>query len=329
MIFCNLSMPDGLRLKKGMIPSLGFFGWVITMTGCSHQARNHTHSAEEAQYHIQPRADSVSSGYYYNVRSESHSEYTVNDKKLESGSTTEMGMRLDLAKDSGDGMVAHITYDRLHVVMDNRGEHMDVTARQGDSSTDPVERMLGNVLGSVLTVHLDNHGTIRQISGDKELTAKVYGALGAAEPSVKLVVDNQMGKLFGPDFAKNTLQQIFKLVPDSITYAGDSWSVDQAQEGMKMQISHIYTLAGVDGGIASVDGRSKIESDEDNSVTFMGQQMPANLGGNGEDHFKIDVHSGMLLQGHSTLTLKGQLTVFGRDVPFDFHSEKSIEGKRQ
>ena len=72
-------------------------------------------------------------------------------------------------------MVAHITHDRLHVVMDNWGEHTDVTTHQGDSSSDPVGRMLGNVLGSVLTVRLDNHGTIQRVDGDKELTARVCG----------------------------------------------------------------------------------------------------------------------------------------------------------
>lgn len=316
-------MMDCLRFGNGIISAL----FIFLVTGCSHQAGNHAHGAGEVQYHIQPRVDSGASAYYYTVRSETHAEYTVNDKKMESGSVTEMGMRLALAKDSGDGVLAHITYDRLHVVMDNRGEHMDVTARQGDSSTEPVERMLGNVLGSVLTVHLDSRGIVRRVDGDAEIKTKVYGALGGAEPSVKLVVDNQLGKLFGPEFAKNTLQQLFKLVPDSISYVGDSWNVDQMQEGMKMQLSHIYTFAGVDDGIASVEGRAKIESDEDNSVTFMDQQMPASLSGKGEDHYKVDMHSGMLLQGHSTLTLKGQLTVFGKDVPLEFHSEKSIEGK--
>jgi hypothetical protein len=313
-------------MNMKVLEFLGAILFSIILFSCGH--KNHAHSVDEPQYHIQPRADSAASDYYYTVRSESHSEYTVNDKKLVSGSTTEMGMHMTLAKDSGDGMLVHITYDKLHVIMDNRGEHMDVTARQGDSSADPVERMLGNVLGSVLTVQLDSLGTVRKISGDKDISAKIFGALGGADPTVKVVVENQLGKLFGPDFAKNTLQQIFKLVPDSITHVGDSWSMDQVPEGVKMHISHTYTLASVDGGIASVDGTSKIESNGDNSITFMDQQFPATITGKEESHYKVDVHSGILLQGHSVFSMKGQLSVMGKDVPIIFKSEKSIEGKK-
>lgn len=318
-----------MKEAGGIAISMIMGALTAALMACSHHAGNHTHSASEPQYHIRPRADSVSSNYYYTVRSESHSEYTVNDKKLELGSTTELGMRFDLAKDSGGGILVHITYDKLHIVMDNRGEHKDVTARQGDNSADPVERMLGNVLGSVLTVQLDKKGVVRQVSGDKEISANVFGALSGADPSVKLVVETQLGKLFGADFAKNTLQQIFKMVPDSITHVGDSWSMDHVPEGVKMQITHTYTLSAVDGSVASVDGSSKIESDGDNSITFMDQQLPATITGEEESHYKIDVHSGMLTQGHSELSMKGQLSVMGKNVPIVFHSEKSIEGKKE
>jgi hypothetical protein len=60
----------------------------------------------------------------------------------------------------------------------------------------------------------------------------------------------------------------------------------------------------------------------------MDQQFPATITGEEESHYKVDVHSGILLQGHSVFSIKGQLSVMGKDVPIVFKSEKSIEGKK-
>jgi hypothetical protein len=60
----------------------------------------------------------------------------------------------------------------------------------------------------------------------------------------------------------------------------------------------------------------------------MGPDFSAEISGGQESRFKVDVNSGKVLEGHSDLTLKGTIEVFGKEVPIKFKSEKTIEGKR-
>ena len=298
------------------------------VVACKNKPIRHEHAASEPQYHIVPKVDS-STLYYYTVHSVSRSEYKVDEKKLESGSTMDLGMRFGMAKDSGDGMVALITYDKLHIQMDNQGEHTDVTARKGGSAANPVEGMLGRILGSVLTVKLDKRGILRQVYGGKEISDKILAALGGSDLAVKKLVEGQLDKLLGPEFAKNTLQQIFKLVPDSVVYPGDSWSITQHPEGMKMDFTQIFTLADVTDNMASVDGDASINSADDNHIVFMGQEFPAEIEGKEESHYKVALQTGMLMSGHSILSMKGKLEVMGKEVPIKIEAEKKVEGRRE
>lgn len=300
--------------------------FLFSCSGLSSQ--RHSHAASEPKYQIVPRmADSVAQ-YYYAISSSVKSRYQVNDKKMESTGTSDLGLVFRMAKDSGDGIVVSITYDKLHVIMDNGSEHKDITARKGDSTADPVERMLGNILGSVLTLTLDKGGNIRKVSGTKELAQKILGAMGGADPAVRTTVEGQLGRLAGEAFVRSTLQQVFKLVPDSVQYVGDTWTHTQESDGLKLSIATTYTLKDVDGHVASIVGSSDIRDEGDEPVLFMDQSFPATISGEQESHFRVDLPSGLALEGQAKLSLKGTLQVLGKEVPIQIESQKKIEGKR-
>jgi len=266
--------------------------------------------------------------YYYDVSSSVRSRYEVKDKKIESTGTSDLGLVFHLAKDTAGGMSVRIVYDRLHVIMDNDGDHKDITAHKGDTLSDPVEHMLGNILGSALVVSLDKTGNIRQVSGTKELKSKIVGAMGGADPAVRTAVETQLDRLVGEAFVQSTLQQVFKLVPDSVHYVGDSWTYNQESDGIKLTIGTTYTLKDVDGQTANISGSSEIRDDDGAPVLFMGQSFPASFSGEQKSQFQVDLSSGLVTKGQAKMNLKGTIVVLGTAVPIQIESEKKVNGKR-
>jgi hypothetical protein len=266
--------------------------------------------------------------YYYDISSSVTSHFKVNDREVESAGTSDLGLIFRMANDSGGNIAVTITYDQLHVVMDNRREHQDLTARRGDSAADPMERMLGNILGSQLHITLDKKGNIRQISGTRELSQSILGKMNGVDPAVRAAVETQMGRLAGDAFVRGTLQQVFKLVPDSVQYAGDIWTQTQESDGLKLTMVTTYTLKEVNNQTASVVGSSEIKDDGDQPVLFMGQSFPATISGDQESRFRIDRQSGLVLEGQAKLSLKGTIEVLGKEVPVRIESQKKIAGRR-
>jgi hypothetical protein len=221
-----------------------------------------------------------------------------------------------------------ITYDKLHVTMDNDGEHQDITAGKGDTVSDPIGRMLGNILGSEINLHLDSSGIIRQVSGTKELKQKILGAMNGADAGVRTVVESQIGRLAGEAFIRSTLQQLFKLVPDSVQYVGDSWTHTQESDGVKMSVATTYTLKDVDGHMATIVGKSEISGDQSTPILFMDQSFPATFSGEQKSRFQVDLSTGLVTKGQATFDVKGNIEVFGREVPIHVESQKTLEGRR-
>lgn len=314
-----------LIMQKGSRVILGI-GWTLISCGQSH--RSHSYSTSEPQYHFQPKLADSAISYYYDVSSSVKSRSEIKDKKIESTGISNLGLIFHLAKDITGGMSVNITYDKLHVIMDNEGEHKDITAHKGDTVADPVERMLGNILGSELNVSLDKAGNIQKVSGSKELKGKILSAMSGADPAVRTAVETQLDRLAGEAFVKSTLQQIFKLVPDSVHYAGDTWTHNQETDGVKLSITTLYTLKDVDGKTADISGSSEIKDDDGTPVLFMGQSFPATFNGEQKSQFQVDLASGLVTKGQVKMDLRGTIVVLGTEVPIKIESEKKLDGRR-
>lgn len=302
---------------------------IVVLLSCGHGPKvGDAHSVSEPKYRVAPRAGDSVTKYYYTVSSSVKSRFEVQDKKRESGGTSDLGLIFRLAKDTAGTVDVTITYDKLHVMTDNDGQHQDITARKGDTVTDPIGRMLGNILGSEINLILDSSGNIRQVRGTKELKQKILGAMNGADASVRTAVETQMDRLAGESFIRGTLQQLFKLVPDSVQYVGDSWTHSQESDGVKLTIATTYTLKDIDGHIANIVGNSEISDDQSAPILFMGQSFPAMFSGEQKSRFQVDLSTGLVTKGQANFSLKGTIEVFGREVPIRVESQRTLEGRR-
>jgi hypothetical protein len=286
------------------------------------------HTASDPKYKVTPRLIDTVTTYYYTVSSSVKSRYEVDDKKKESTGMSELGLVFRLAKDSTGAIAVRIIYDKLHVVMENDDEKQDITASKSDTVTDPIGRMFGNILGSEIHLILDTAGNIHQVNGTKELTQKILSAMNGADPAVRTAVETQLDRLAGEAFVRSTLQQMFKLVPDSIQYVGDSWIRTQESDGLKLTITTKYTFKDVKDHLASIVGHSDIKDEDGTPILFMGQSFPAALEGEQKSNFQVEMTSGLVLKGLADLSLKGTIQVMGKEVSIRIDSRKTIEGKK-
>ncbi|HEY4289737.1 MAG TPA: DUF6263 family protein [Puia sp.] len=254
----------------------------------------------------------------------------VKDKKIESASHSDLGLIYEVLSSNADSFRLRITYDRLHIRLKSGELEKDVTARKaGDAQGDPIEGLLGNILGSQLIVTLDSKGNVVRIEGGKELSDKIFGAIDAPGVDTRQIIRQQMEKLVGEKFVRNTLQEAFKLFPDTAIYVGDNWvRKGQESEDVKIASNQTYTFASIKGNVARVEEVSDFTKEDDGNISIMGHDVPTDIDGEQKGYYEMDMTSGMLMNGESDLSLKGTLHVLGMEVPVKIKTGKKISGKR-
>ena len=288
------------------------------------------HSPSDPKYHISIHLH-PGDKYYYIISGDMQSRSDVKDKKIESASHSDLGLIYEVLSDSADSIRLRITYDKLHIRLKSGELEKDVTARKGGAAQgDPIEGLLGNILGSQLTVTLDNKGNVIGVEGGKELSDKILGAIDApGSADNKQIIRQQMEKLVGEKSVRNTLQEAFRLFPDTAIYVGDDWvRKGQQSEDVKIGSNQTYSFTSLKGNIARVDERSDLTKEDDGNISIMGHDVPTDIDGEQTGFYEMDVTSGMLMNGESDLSLKGTLHVLGMEVPVKIKTAKKISGKR-
>lgn len=302
---------------------------IVFAVACNTNNSHHIHPPGEPKYHIALHLH-PGDKYYYNIAGDMESRSDVKEKKIESISHSDLGLVYQALEDSGGNIRLQITYDKLHIRIKTGELEKDITARKSSAAeADPIESLLGNILGSSLFVTLDAKGNVIKIEGGKELSDRIMSTIDAPGADTKKIIRQQMEALVGEKFVRNTLQDAFKLFPDTALYIGDSWDHKMsANDNIKLGSNRTLSLTSIKGNIARVEEKSELSKQEDGTISIMGHDVPADIKGGEKGYYEVDTASGMLLKGESNLSLKGTLQVMNIEVPVKVHSGKKISGKK-
>jgi hypothetical protein len=296
---------------------------------CDNYKAPSTHSPTDPKYHFIPHFH-PGDKYYYDISGDMHSRSDVKDKKIESSSHSDLGLTYEALTDSAGYVRLKISYDKLHIKIKNGDLEKDVTAnKDASTSADPIEGVLGNILGTNLFITLDPQGNIVKVDGGKELSARILGAIDAPGVDTKTIIRQQMEGLVGEKFVRSTLQEVFKLFPDTAIYIGDSWKHNvETPEDVKLALDRRLTLESIKGNNAHVDDHTEFVKQDDASISIMGENVPAEIKGEQKGFYDVDTTSGMVLKAQSDLSLQGTLHVLNVEVPVKISTSKKISGKK-
>ncbi len=137
-----------------------------------------------------------------------------------------------------------------------------------------------------------------------------------------------MAKTIGSGVVKNTMDQLFKVFPDSAIHIGDTWKIDSKQEGeLPMITKSIYTLKAINDDIAIISSEGIITSGEFNSI--MGyNNATLNLEGKQTAEFEVETKTGMLINGKIKAAINGKLELMGKEIPVEIKTSVKMNGSK-
>lgn len=302
--------------------SMFFFLFFLFSCGSSHNPSQNKYSPA---IHLQ-KGDK----FYYETSSETHTSAKIDGKVLEPVKKMEVGLIYEVINDAMDSIQLKIVYDKLHLIMKNDKEEQDITAKKSGETSDPAEMFFGGLLGNGVTVIMDKKGDVLRVDGYHELAGRTLDSLRLTDANLRENIRQQMNKMIGEDFLKQTLQAAFHIMPDSAIGIDDSWTKQGAQtDEVKAGMNTKFTVRSLDKNLARLDARSTFsEGHKEDSIDIMGYKVQAALEGEQKGHFDIDISTGMLMGAKSDLSLEGNLQVMGREVPVKITSERTIEAKK-
>jgi hypothetical protein len=312
------------RLMKRIKRRIAIFSFIVSVISCQ---SGHLPSDKGYKENIHLI---LNDRYYYHIISEINSHAELSDKKLESSRKIDLDLMYTIVRDSADTIGVKITYDNLHVSINNNGLDKDIVAKSSGESDDPMDKFFGSLLGCSIEVYLNQKGDVLGVVGYNEVSDKILASLALKEGSVKNNIRQQMNKMVGEEFIKGLFQQAFKVFPDKAVYVNDSWSQQGASsQEIKVNMKTIFTLHSISNNIAKIDLRSVLNKTEGgDSINVVGYNVLADLEGGEKGYFDVDTVSGIVINGQCTLSLEGKIQMMGREIPVKITSEKKMEGKK-
>ena len=270
--------------------------------------RLHVTSGESISYHI------VSQNIF-NVE--------LNSKKIDNSTKADVTVNYNFRKDSADGFLMNIDYIDIRLHSKNGDDVIDADAANADSSTDQMEKMLGLVKTANISAQLGPLGEIRAVNGYKELGSKIVDQFTGNDINSKKVMQAKWDQVIGEGMIKKNITDLFSFFPKKSIYEGDSWTVHSVQKtDIPLSISTTYMLESIEDSIGYLKSNSDISTDS--TVNYMGTDVVAMLKGSQEGKFTINMNTGMLVNSHSSLDVKGTIQILGRDFPVKISSDVTL-----
>jgi Family of unknown function (DUF6263) len=271
-------------------------------------------SREDKIYKLRLNAPNGSS-YKYDIRNETEMKLEVDDKKVDNINRTTVEVRYLINKDSLGDYNVQINYDKIHLYTKNGDAETDADATKASYSINAVEKMLGILKDAAMVATVSPSGEVKSVKGYKELGAKLLSGVTGADANSKSMAQAQWDKIIGEGVIKKNMKDLFSYFPDSAVHIGDKWKINSKQKGeIPFDIVTSYRLREVNDGIASLNVDADMTS-EPGSINYQGMDVTADLKGEQEGEYQMDIKTGMLKSCEINSKVKGNMQVMGRDIP--------------
>ncbi len=297
---------------------LGLF--VINLSSCD---KKHHHTPADKKYtfslHLQ-----AGQKFYIRCKNQTQLEITSGDKNVKEDNSVFTGLRYDVVKDSGAFFIIKVTYDSIHTVLNKNGTETEIDAANGLNSLNPVERMLALIKQKPIFIYINPRGVVTKIAGLNEMLDAVVSASGMTDKNAVQQLQAQLRGMLDENFLRKNIATGANLAPDSAIYAGDSWTGAASQaNALGLKLVSTYTLSDINGQTAGINAESSFKTG-DTTLTILGNPLPVNLEATGKSAFKIDLATGMLREAKESTTVKGMITVGGKELPLKSNTQKEI-----
>ena len=309
---------------KQVVLVTGVFIW---FTSCKLQPESIRSFDKDKVYKLQLKP-SPGSVYKYEISNETDMNMEVERKEVGALNKYTVELKYTVSTDSLGNYLFTTTYDKIKLYTKSGDKETEMNADNAAVTIDPVEKLLGTLKTAKIVATLNPKGEIINVSGYKELGDQLMAGFAEDDHMGKEMAQHQWQKTIGSGVVKNTMDQLFKVFPDSAIHIGDTWKIDSKQEGeLPMITKSIYTLKAINDDIAIISSEGIITSGESNSI--MGyNNATLNLEGKQTAEFEVETKTGMLINGRIKAAINGKLELMGKEIPVEIKTSVKMNGSK-
>ena len=269
------------------------------------------------------------SSYQYAIQNESRVVVETEEKEVENINKADIKVTYKVKADSNGNYQFSAFYDKLKFTSEKNGEETEVDAANSSFSVNPLEKMLGMLKDSVISITVSPTGDIVSMKGYREIGEKMIAKLSVNDEAGKKAVLELWDQYIGEGLIKKNLGQLFKLFPDSSVKLGDEWKLTEREEGnLKYNLNGYYKLKAVSQDLAIIGSEGKISATGTNqTLAEMGGSI-SKLTGEQSAEYEIETKTGMVLACRVKASLEGLVVVMNKEVPIKAVVTVNVTGKK-
>lgn len=233
---------------------------VFFIVACNNKPKQH--APTDKPYHLGLHVIGTDTiRYNYTITNQTQTALEANGKKINTTNKTTAGLLYAMIKDSSGNIQLTITYNSLQVYSKNNDIEKEMDAANAPNTIDPVERLLGAIIGAKIYITLSPKGKILAIKGNEELKNKLLQSMNFKDAYTQEAIQQQLSQVLGSDFITANLEQTISVLPDSTVYIGDTWQTSSKQSGqIPLALNSTYTINAIDNNIAKLSLLSTVQS---------------------------------------------------------------------
>ena len=278
------------------------------------------------KYHILSKFE-MGVKYYFTSTSQSNTTINASNKKIEMSNKTETGFIYELLNDSAGFRHLKITYDvfKATIKKDEQVQELDIS---NTVALNPVDDFLAKLKGASVIVYSDSKGKVLELKGYKELTDSLLILLKVEDINIRQTLQQQISGLVGVELIKSNMEQNFVIFPDSAIEVGHKWQKKTTQSAQfNFTFNNNYFFEDVKNNIAYLSANADINT-ENNTITVMNMNVTSDLKGKQNASYKVDVNSGLVIEGKSKMNIEGHMKTMGKDIPVAIETSTTFSSRK-
>lgn len=255
-----------------------------------------------------------------------------NDQVIKQNASTITTMKL---KETGaDANTYTISYENISMGIDQGGGMMqnfnsDTTKLD---MVDPMSQIFSSLTGKDFEAKIDLSGKIIVVNGLEEIISGATSSMGEQAG----MIGEQISAGFGDSGLAKNMEMFTNIMPEEAVKVGSTWTNKQfTASGLPLILNNTFTLKSVSDGIATIDVKSNITVDADQSSTeIQGMKATYFMEGSRSGSLEMEVSTGFVASADINDEIIGSITIEanpqvpeGMNIPIEMNSNTSVTSK--
>lgn len=271
-------------------------------------------------------------GKVYTIKSTSKQaiQQTANGQQYNLDITTNSVVSYKVLSQEKDIMVIEFKFDTIATKISSTMFNKETNSAK-PAGNDPLEKIMNKMSKYKLVAKIATNGKFVDFVNYPKYKDSVMFVMDSIPASKKDMTKKQADALLNESAIKSMIEPLFAYLPEKTVKTGDTWETSyiRAANNISMLCLNSFILKGVDNNVATISGKSEIESMPSNDPTA---QMTQELKGTMTFDGTMDLKTGLALKNTSKGHIVGTTIMKNNGnemkMPLVIDSESETEMKK-